>query len=116
MDARRTLLLRFYKALDTRDAGAIAAMLHPEADFPDQIDGGRVVGAAAVLAYFVRAFALIRTENALTAFSADGADRLRVRIHHHVTSVGGALWHDGSLDYRFTFRDGRIVRMDRIDD
>ena len=115
MDARRNLLLRFYKALDNKDVEGVAAVLHPDADFPDQIDGGRRTGAAAVLDYFTGAFALINSENIPTAFHARPDGGMEVRVHHHVTSLSGALWHDGPVDYSFRFRDGLIVRMDQLD-
>ena len=116
MDARRTLLLRFYKALDSKDVAGVAAVLHPDSDLPDQIDGGRRVGAAAVLDYFTGAFALINSDNTPTAFHARPDGTMEVRVHHHVTSLEGALWHDGPVDYRFTFRDGLIARVDRLEE
>lgn len=116
MDARRTLLLRFYKALDSKDVEGVAAVLHPDVDFPDQIDGGRRTGAPAVLDYFANAFALINSDNTPTAFHGRPDGTMEVRVHHHVTSLEGALWHDGPADYRFTFRDGLIARVDRLDE
>lgn len=116
MDARRNLLLRFYKALDAKDVEAVMALLHPDVDFPDQLDETRIQGAAAVRAYYVKAFALISAESTPTAFHARPDRTMEVRVHHHVTSLDGALWHDGPVDYSFHFRDGLIVRLDRIDD
>lgn len=116
MDARRTLLLRFYKALDNKDVEGVAAVLHPDADIPDQLNETRVVGAAAILDYLNRAFALIDAESTPTAFRACPDGAMEVRVHHHVTSLDGALWHDGPVNYRFAFRDGLIVRQDRTGD
>lgn len=115
MDARRTLLLRFHKALDGKDVETVMALLHPEADVPNQLDGRRVQGGAALRAYYVRAFGLVSSENTPTAFHARPDGTMEVRIHHHVTSLDGALWHDGPVDYRFTFRDGLISRLDQLD-
>ncbi|MDB5471231.1 MAG: ketosteroid isomerase [Caulobacter sp.] len=114
MDARRSLLLRFYKGLDTKNVEGMMATLHPDIDIPDQIDGGRRTGMAAVRDYYLGAFALIDGENTPSAFHARPDGTMEVRVHHHVTSLDGALWHDGPVDYSFGFRDGLIVRMDRI--
>ena len=116
MDARRALLLRFYKALDAKDVDAVMALLHPDVDFPDQLnDDARLHGAKAVRAYYVRAFGLITAENTPTAFHPRPDGTMEVRIHHHVTSLEGALWHDGPVDYSISFRDGLIARLDRLD-
>jgi hypothetical protein len=114
MDARRTLLLRFHRALDNKDVEGVAAALHPEADVPNQLSGGRVVGAAAILDYYSGAFALLESESTPTAFRPRPHGAMEVRVHHHVTNLAGALWHDGPVDYSFSFRDGLIVRMDRL--
>jgi ketosteroid isomerase-like protein len=117
MDARRALLLRFYKALDAKDVDAIMALLHPDVDFPDQLDSdNRLHGGAAVRDYYVRAFGLVTGESTPTAFRARPDGSMEVRIHHHVTSIDGALWHDGLVDYSFDFRDGLILRFDRLDE
>lgn len=116
MDARRDLLLRFYEALDAKDVDAVMACLHPDVDFPDQLSGdARLQGERAVRAYYLKAFGLIAAESTPTAFHPRPDDSMEVRIHHHVTSIGGALWHDGPVDYSFSFRDGLISRMDRLD-
>ena len=116
MDPRRALLLRFYKAIDAKDVDAILAMLHPEVDFPDQLnDDRRLRGHAAVRAYYEKAFSIIAGESTPTAFHPRPDGTLEVRVHHHVTSIDGALWHDGPVDYSFGFRDGLIARLDRLD-
>lgn len=115
MDARRALLLRFYKALDAKDVDAVMALLHPDVNFPDQLDGTRLQGTAAVRAYYERAFGLISAESTPTAFHPRRDGSLEVRVHHHVTSLAGGLWHDGPVDYSFQFRDGLISRLDPLD-
>ncbi len=115
MDARRTLLLRFYKALDARNVEEFMALLHPDVDFPDQLnDDRRLHGPDAVRAYYIRAFGMVGGESTPTAFHPRPDGTMDVRIHQHVTSLDGALWHDGPVDYRFSFRDGLIVRLDRL--
>ena len=115
MDARKAILTRFYKALDQRDVEGIAATLHPDVDFPDQIDGGRRRGIAALHDYWTNAFTMIRANSTPTAFKATGADAMQVTVHHHVSSLAGRLWFEGPVEYRFEFRDGLIVRMDQVD-
>lgn len=114
MDARRSLLTRFYRSLDVQDVEAVMATLHPDADFPDQIEGGRRVGHDDLRDYWLSAFKIIRTENSLVSTrDLDGGD-LEAVVTHHVTSLGGKLWHDGPSTYRFRFRDGLIAGMEQI--
>jgi ketosteroid isomerase-like protein len=115
MDARRALLSRFYKALDAKDVDALMALVHPDVDFQAQLEGDdRLHGAAAVRNYYVRVLGLVIVESTPTAFHARPDGRMEVRTHHHVTSLDGALWHDGLVDYSFDFRDGLISRFDRL--
>jgi ketosteroid isomerase-like protein len=115
MDARKALLTRFYRALDQRDVEGIAATLHPDADFPDQIDGGRRRGIPDLRGYWTNAFTMIRAVSTPSAFRAVGENAMLATVHHHVSSLAGKLWYEGSVQYRFEFRDGLIVRMDQVD-
>lgn len=109
-------MLRFCKALDTKDVDAVMALLHSDVDVTDQLNGDRRLrGAAEVRAYYVWAFTLINVENTPTAFHPRPDGGMEVRIHQHVTSLDGALWHDGPVDYSFDFQDGLILRLDRLD-
>lgn len=114
MDARRRLILRFYEALDANDVDAVMALVHPDADFPNQLDGDRLKGAAAIRAYYERAFGMISAESTPLTFQAGPDNSLEVRVHHHVTSLDGGLWADEPVDYRFQFRDGLIARCDQL--
>ena len=116
MDARRKLLLQFYKALDDKDVEALMALLHPDVDFPSQLDGTRAHGFAEVRAYYVRAFGMVNAESTPTAFHSRPDGSMEVQVHHHVTSLEGALWHEGPVNYRFEFRDGLITRFDPLDE
>ncbi|HYE45885.1 MAG TPA: nuclear transport factor 2 family protein [Caulobacter sp.] len=116
MDARKTLLTRFFQALDRQDIEGALAVMHPDADIVDQLEGERRVGHAALRDYWTGAFRMIRSENVPKAFQALEGGALRVTVHHHVTSPDGALWHEGPVDYRVEFRDGLISRIDQLPD
>jgi hypothetical protein len=48
------LLRRTYMAFNRRDTEAALAMMHPEVDWPNAWEGGRVAGREAVAAYWAR--------------------------------------------------------------
>ena len=48
-----------YRAFNARDAEAALRLMHPELDWPNAWEGGRVVGHAAVRDHWERQFAAI---------------------------------------------------------
>src|SRR5215218_1247521 len=48
-----------YRAFNARDVEAAVELMHPEVDWPNAWEGGRVVGRAAVRDYWKRQFAAI---------------------------------------------------------
>jgi ketosteroid isomerase-like protein len=115
MDARYGLIARFFNALGDEDIEAVMACLHPEADIPDQVEGGRCVDHDQIRAYVLNAFAMIRTENSIKSVRSLADGNVGATVNHHVTSRDGKLWHDGPVDYRFSFKGGLIHRLDRLE-
>jgi ketosteroid isomerase-like protein len=50
------LLHRSYDAFNRRDISAVLATLHRDVDWPNMIDGGRIVGHDAIREYWTRQF------------------------------------------------------------
>ena len=71
-----------YRAFNARDIEAAVALMHPEVDWPNAWEGGRVVGHAAVSDYWTRQFAAISSRVEPLSFTA-GEFRITVRHHHH---------------------------------
>jgi hypothetical protein len=114
MDGRQAMLTRLYEALSRRDIPGALETLHADADLPDQLEGGRIVGHEALRAYWLGAFDLIVSESAVASFQPTSEDEGIVRVHHHVTGVEGGLWTDSETAYRVWFRDGLIARMETV--
>src|SRR5882672_6030705 len=53
------LLRRAYEAFNARDVDAVLALMHPDVDWPNGMEGGRVLGRAAVREYWTRQFEVI---------------------------------------------------------
>lgn len=114
MDARQAIITRYYRALDQQDLAALAATLHADADFPDQLEGGRRQGRDAVRDYWAGAFSILRGDSAPMDFKALPDGDMEVTVHHHVTGREGGFWFEGPVVYRFAFLDGLIARMDQV--
>jgi ketosteroid isomerase-like protein len=106
------LLREMYAAFNARDVEAVLATLHPDVDWPNAFEGGRVAGRAAVGDYWRRQFGQIdpRVEPRAFAVEADGA--IAVTVHQVVRDLGGNLLADREVEHVYRFRDGLVLRMD----
>jgi ketosteroid isomerase-like protein len=101
-----------YAAFNARDVDAVIAQLHPDVDWPNAWEGGRLSGHDAVRDYWSRQFAAIDPHVEPTAIENEPDGRVRVTVHQRVRSLDGELLADEQVAHVYTFRDGRIVRMD----
>ena len=67
-----------YRAFNARDIEAAIELMHPEVDWPNAWEGGRVMGRAAVRDYWTRQFAAVSTKVELEGFTEE-ADALQPR-------------------------------------
>lgn len=115
MTTRRAQVLAYFEALERADVETALALAHEALDVPDRLDGGgRIVGKAAVRAYWKRGFDLVRVSNTVLKASPSGDDAIRVVVAHSVKSLDGRPWGDSTLTYRISFRDNLIWRIDEI--
>jgi ketosteroid isomerase-like protein len=110
-----TLLRELYDAFNRRDIDAVLAALHPEVDWPNAFEGGRVHGHADVLAYWTRQFAQIDPRVEPLRIEATDDGRVAVAVHQVVRALDGGLLADREVTHVYTLRDGLIVRMDVIE-
>ena len=108
----RAMLERTYRAFNARDVGAVLAAMHPDVDWPNGMDGGRVRGHAAVRAYWTRQWALIDPHVEPRGFATDEAARIVVDVHQVVRDLGGGVLADRMVQHVYVVRDGLITRMD----
>jgi len=90
--------------------------MHPDVDWPNAWEGGRVVGHEAVREYWRRQFEAIssRVEPEGFARELDGAITVDVRQVVHDAGTGETL-SDSRVRHRYRIEDGLIVRMDALD-
>jgi ketosteroid isomerase-like protein len=102
-----------YRAFNERDIDAALALMHPEVDWPNAWEGGRVSGRDAVREYWTRQFAAISSRVDPEAFS-DGPDgSVTVDVHQVVHDAGtGELLSDSRVRHRYRLEDGLVTRMD----
>jgi hypothetical protein len=108
----RALLTRLYAAFNARDLDRVLAALHPDVDWANGMDGGRVRGRTDVRAYWTRQFGMIDPRVEPTAFATDPAGRTVVRVHQVVRNPTGAVISEGVVEHIYQIADGLITRMD----
>jgi ketosteroid isomerase-like protein len=105
------LIRDLYASFNARDIEAVLTKLHPDVDWPNAWEGGRLHGHDAVRDYWTRQFAAIDGRVEPTAVTAKD-DRVEVTVHQTVRDVDGNVLSDDIVTHTYTIRDGQIVRMD----
>ena len=108
----QTLLAPLYDAINRHDVVAIGPLLTDDIDWPDQIDGGRLIGLEALAAYWARNELTIRVELAPYAYGRAPDGRLWADVVMNVQNLRGQLWSESTVRHLFTLRDGRVARID----
>jgi hypothetical protein len=106
------LIRRAYDAFNARDIEAALALMHPDVDWPNGMQGGRELGHDEVRAYWTWQFGVIDSHVEPVAFGRDDEGRVVVDVHQVVRDLDGELLTDGRIQHVYTFRDGLVSRMD----
>jgi ketosteroid isomerase-like protein len=106
-----------YRAFNARDVADAIELMHPEVDWPNAWEGGRVVGHEAVAEYWTRQFESISSTVEPEEFDHGPDGSITVTVHQVVRD---AKTHEVQADthvlHRYRLEDGLIVRMDVLDD
>ncbi|MEN3285187.1 MAG: hypothetical protein V7607_6327 [Solirubrobacteraceae bacterium] len=109
------LLRDVYAAFNRRDIERAIAAMHPDVDWPNAFEGGRVAGRDAVRDYWTRQFAQIDPRVEPVGFSTGADERISVAVHQVVRGLDGRVLADRTVTHVYAFRDGLVERMDVIE-
>jgi len=107
-----TLLRHAYDAFNARDIDRALDAMHPDVDWPNGMEGGRVRGHDEVRAYWQRQFELIDSHVEPEAFEELADGRVSVSVHQRVRDPNGNVVSDGHVRHVYELRDGLVARMD----
>jgi hypothetical protein len=98
-----------YTSFNARDIDGALAIMHPDVDWTNGFEGGRVRGHEAVRTYWTRQWREIdpRVEPVSVSVAADG--RVVVRAHQVVRDPAGAILSERQVTHVYEF-DGELVR------
>jgi hypothetical protein len=108
----RELLAAAYAAFNRRDIDAVFALMIPQVDWPNGMEGGRVHGHDEVRAYWTRQWSLVDPHVEPVGMAPDEDGRIVVDVHQVVRDLSGKVLFDQMLQHVYTVRAGLIERMD----
>lgn len=105
------VIRRAYEAFNRRDVDAATALMDPEVEWPNGMDGGIERGREAVRAYWTRQWGAIdpRVEPLAITEGADG--RWVVEVHQVVRALDGTVLVDRTLQHIYRLSSGLIRGM-----
>lgn len=112
MPTTHLLLEKLYAAFNARDIDTVLSAMHPNVDWPNGWEGGRVSGHEAVRDYWTRQWAAVDPHVQPVGFTTDDAGEVVVDVHAVIRDREGALLGDHTLQHVYTFENGLITRMD----
>lgn len=114
---REATLRQSYRAFNDREIDAVLELMHPEVDWPNAWEGGRVIGRDAVRDYWTRQFAEISSNVEPESFTKEPDGAITVDVHQVVHDVNsGDLLNDSRVRHRYWFDDaGLVTRMEVLE-
>ncbi len=86
--------------------------MHPDVDWPNGMEGGRVLGHDAVRAYWTRQWQSLNPNVQPISFTPDEQGRTVVEVHQVVHDINGALLVDQTVQHVYMIEGGLIRSME----
>jgi hypothetical protein len=108
----QNLLFKTYAAFNRRDIDAALASMHPDVDWPNGMEGGRVHGREAVRQYWLRQWKQINPIVEPQAFHADPSGATVVQVHQVIRDLSGSLLAERMVQHVYRIENGLIRSME----
>jgi hypothetical protein len=112
---KESLLTRIYEAFNRRDVNSVLSTMHPEIDWPNGWEGGRVLGRDAVGSYWTRQWAAINPIVVPIGFQHEADGRVLVRVNQVIKDLAGRLLMEGDVVHVYSFEEDKIKAMHILD-
>lgn len=106
------LFHHIYAAFNRREIDTVLAAMHPDVDWPNGWEGGRVHGHAAVRDYWMRQFKAVSSNVEPRSFRTEEDGRIAITVHQVVHDLAGKLLSDSMVEHVYTIEDGLIRKME----
>jgi SnoaL-like domain len=108
----RELLISAYANFNARALDGALECMHPDVDWPNGMEGGRVHGHDGVREYWTRQWSLIDPHVEPVSFRTEEPGKTTVRVHQVVHSLKGEVLLDQMVEHTYRIEGGLIRRMD----
>ena len=112
MRSNQELLEAAYEAFNLRDIDSVLALMHPDVDWPNGMEGGRVHGHSNVRDYWTRQWGLVDPRVDPVRFAEEGTGQTVVDVHQVIRDLAGKVLMDQIIQHVYFIQDGLIERMD----
>jgi ketosteroid isomerase-like protein len=106
------LFRHIYAAFNRREIDTVLAAMHPDVDWPNGWEGGRMHGHAAVRDYWMRQFKAVSSKVEPQGFRTEEDGRIVVTVHQVVHDMEGELLSDSMVEHVYSIENGLIRKMD----
>ena len=110
--AEGELIQRAYAAFNHRDIEAALATMHPDVDWPNGMEGGRVVGHPAIRAYWTRQWSQFSPHVEPLHLTTNEAGQVVVEVHQVIRDLAEKVIAEATIQHLYRLEAGLICRMD----
>ena len=110
--AHEDLLQSVYDAFNERDLDFMMLLLHPDVDWPNGMEGGRVRGHQAVREYWTRQWDIIDPVVKPQRFELLPDGRILVHVHQLVRDLDGKVILEQMVQHIYLLDGAQIVSME----
>jgi nuclear transport factor 2 (NTF2) superfamily protein len=108
----KQLLQVAYQAFNARNIDCVLALMTPDVDWPNGMEGGYVKGHAQVKAYWLRQWTMINPTVEPVSFLKDETGRIIVEVNQVVRDVSGKILFEGKVHHVYSLEAGLIKHME----
>ena len=106
------LLRHSYEAFNSRNIEAALALMQPDVNWPNMVQGTRARGHDEVRQYWIKQFESIDPHVDPEGMTQMEDGRVVVDVHQVVRLLDGSVRDDRMVQHVYTIRDGLVERMD----
>ena len=112
MPSNREVITAGYEAFNAGEFESVLAIMHPDVDWPNAYEGGRIQGRDNVREYWKRQLANAHSHLEPLRIEEDESGHVLVEVHQVVQDNTGKVQIDRMVCQVYSLRGGLITRMD----
>jgi hypothetical protein len=114
-ESMKAMYEAMYRAFNDRDIDTVLATMHPDVDWPNGMEGGRVHGHQGVRAYWTRQWSMINPKVYPVHVGEDDLGRIVVDVHQLVRNLEGIVVLDQMVRHVYVMENGLIKSMEILE-